>query len=168
VSASPEHETRALFELNFFAPLFLAQAAIPQMRKQRGGIIVNIGSIAGRVALPWMPLYSASKSALGALTEGLRMELAQDGIHAMLVCPGYIVTGFQDHAPGPQPPQKVVEGKRFAISPEQCAADIVRGIQRRARTVITPGWGRLMVGLHSIAPGMLEARLRRINGMERV
>jgi short-subunit dehydrogenase len=164
VSSSPDSETRALFDLNFFAPLALIQAVIPEMRKQHFGAIVNIGSIAGQVALPWMPLYSASKSALGALTESLRMELAQDGIHAMLACPGYILTDFHDHSRGLAPPAKVVEGKRFAISPEQCARDIVRGLERRANTVLTPRWGWLLVGLHHLMPAAVEAHLIRLNG----
>ena len=163
VAASPERETRALFELNFFAPLKLAQAAIPEMRKRGGGTIVNIGSIAGHVALPWMPLYSASKSSLGTLTESLRMELAQEGIHVMLVSPGYILTDFHEHSLGLAPPQKVVEGKRFAITPEACARDIVRGMERKARTVVTPRWGWLMIGLHRVLPHAVEAHLMTLN-----
>ena len=53
----------------------MTQLAVPHMRAQRSGMIVNVGSIAGKMTLPWMTLYSASKYALGSLTEGLRMEL---------------------------------------------------------------------------------------------
>ena len=76
-------ETRRMWELNFFAALGMAQLAVPHMRAQHGGMIVNLGSIAGKFTLPWLPLYSASKSALGSWTESLRMELGRDGIHAM-------------------------------------------------------------------------------------
>lgn len=162
-SASPPAETRALFDLNFFAPLALAQAVIPHMRTQGSGTVVNVGSIAGRVTLPWMPLYSASKFALGALTEGLRMELAGAGIHAMLVCPGYVLTEFQAHAAGPAPPEGVVGGKRFAISPMECAEAIVRGIERRARIVVAPRWGWFLIAMHNLMPRAVEARLMHLN-----
>ncbi len=162
-AASPEPETRALFDLNLFAPLSLAQAVIPHMRRQGSGTIVNVGSIAGHVALPWMPLYSASKSALGALTESLRMELKPDGIHVMLVCPGYVLTDFHSHSFGLRPPAKVVDGKRFAISPDRCARDIVNGLERRARIVVTPRWGWFMIGLHRLMPRVVEAHLMQLN-----
>jgi short-subunit dehydrogenase len=167
-AASPPAETRAMFDLNFFAPLALAQAVIPHMRAQGHGSIVNVGSIAGRVALPWMPLYSASKFALDALTESLRMELAPAGLHVMLVCPGYVLTEFQAHAfhtnpAGPVPPEKVVESKRFAISPRQCAEAIVRGIERRARIVVAPRWGWFLIALHHVMPRAVEAHLMHLN-----
>ena len=61
-----------MWELNFFVALGMAQLAVPHMRAQHGGTIVNLGSIAGKFTLPWLPLYSASKSALGSWTESLR------------------------------------------------------------------------------------------------
>ena len=84
-----------MWELNFFAPLDLIQRVAPAMKRQRSGFIVNVGSIAGKVTLPWFTLYSASKYAIGSLTDGLRMELRQFGIHTMTVCPGYVNTRFQ-------------------------------------------------------------------------
>src|SRR6266404_3764486 len=94
---APMESARTMFELNFFAPLTLIQLVAPVMRSQRGGTIVNVGSIAGKMTLPWFTLYSASKYALGSLTDGLRMELKRDGIHAITVCPGYVATDFQKH-----------------------------------------------------------------------
>ena len=73
------------------------------------------------------------------------MELRRDGIHAMSVCPGYVKTGFQRNVAGGQPPERVLRGKKFAITPEQCAADIRRGVERDARTVMTPRVGWLLV-----------------------
>ena len=136
------------------------------MRERRSGSIVNIGSVAGHVALPWMPLYSASKSALAALTDGLRMELEADRLHVMLVSPGYVLTAFQKHAFGLAPPRRVVNAKSFAISPDRCARDIVRGLRGRARIVVTPRWGWFMIALHGLAPGRVEARLMRMNQPE--
>ncbi len=154
-------DARRLFEVNFFAPLALMQLAIPLMRQQGKGLLVNISSVAGTVPLPWMTLYSATKSALDSITAGLRMELGHSGIHTLLVCPGYVKTSFHDHAHG-QPPPKVREAKRFAITPEQCAQAVVRGVERGARTVITPRVGWVMVGLHRLLPGLVDSRLSKL------
>jgi NAD(P)-dependent dehydrogenase (short-subunit alcohol dehydrogenase family) len=77
---------------------------------------VNIGSIGGKMVLPWSTMYSASKYAVGALTEGLRMELRREGVHAMLVCPGYVKTGFQEHVCGGRVPPDVLRSRRYAIT----------------------------------------------------
>ena len=61
-------QTRSLMELNFFAPLAMAQLVAPHMRARRSGTIVNVSSIGGKMTLPWMTIYSASKAGLGALT----------------------------------------------------------------------------------------------------
>ena len=98
--SAPLEEARWLMELNFFAVLGLTQLVMPRMRARRSGLIVNVSSVAGKVPLPWMTLYSSSKYALGALTEGLGMELRRDGIRTMTVCPGYVKTAFQEHAHG--------------------------------------------------------------------
>lgn len=163
VSQTPLAETRAMFELNVFAPLALVQAVLPHMRSQGRGMIVNVGSIAGRVALPWMPLYSASKFALDAWTEGLRMELADSGICTMLVCPGYVLTDFHAHSLGLPPPPKVVAAKRFAITPGECARDILRGVERDARVVMSPGSGWILDALYRLMPRAVEALLMQRN-----
>jgi short-subunit dehydrogenase len=161
---TPMEEARRMWELNFFAALGMAQLAVPHMRAQRRGAIVNVSSIAGKFTLPWMPLYSASKSALGSWTESLRMELRRDGIHATLVCPGYVRTGFHRHAMGGGPPARIASGKRFAISPEDCARAIRRGVERDARTVMAPRSGWLLVAARGLFPGLVEAAMTEREG----
>jgi short-subunit dehydrogenase len=162
--ATPMDEARRLWELNFFAALGMVQLAAPHMRARRSGTIVNVSSVAGKFTLPWLPLYSASKQALASWTESLRMELRADGIHAMLVCPGYVRTGFQRHAMGDGPPPGIVEGKRFAITPEDCATAIRRGVERNARTVLAPRSGWLLVAAATLFPGLMESSLAKLNG----
>jgi short-subunit dehydrogenase len=161
---TPLDEARRLWELNFFAPLRMAQLVTPHMRERRSGTIVNVGSIAGRMTLPWFTLYSASKYALGSLTEGLRMELLGSGVRTMLVCPGYVDTGFQSHVIGGRPPARVVAGKRFAITAAGCARAIRRGVERDARTVVTPRSGWVLIALMRLFPSVVERRLAGING----
>src|SRR5262249_34105153 len=129
---APLNETRRMFELNFFAPLAMIQLVAPPMRERGSGMIVNIGSIAGKVTLPWFTLYSATKFALGALTDGLRMELAAGGIRTMVVCPGYVQTGFQEHVIGGYPPERVREKRKFAITADECARAVAKGVERDA------------------------------------
>ena len=154
--------TRRMMELNFFAVLGMVQAVAPHMRERRSGTIVNVGSIAGKMALPWMTLYSASKYAVGALTEGLRMELRRDNVHAMLVCPGYVRTRFQENVLGGGPPLAVRKARRFTITPERCAHDIRRGVERDARTVVTPASGWVLIALYRMLPGAAQARMARM------
>jgi short-subunit dehydrogenase len=155
----PLDDARYLMELNFFAPLALTQLAVAHMRKCRSGMIVNVGSIAGKVVLPWLTIYSVSKFALGALTEGQRMELRRDGIHTMIVCPGYVKTRFQQNARAGVAPDKVLSARARAITAEQCAAAIRRGVERDARTVVTPRLGWLFILAMRLFPAAVEAKM---------
>jgi short-subunit dehydrogenase len=157
--AVPMEQTRRMMELNYFALLGMLQVAVPHMRERRSGTIVNVGSIAGKITLPWMTLYSSTKYAVGSLTEGLRMELRRDGVHAMLVCPGYVTTGFQENVLAGSAPPLVVRARRFAITAEDCARAIRRGVERNARTVMTPSSGWLLAALRRLLPGIVEARM---------
>ena len=161
---APMEDARRLMELNFFAPLEMVQLVAPHMRARGQGIIVNVSSIGGKMTLPWATLYSASKYALGSLTEGLRMELRRDGIKTMLVCPAFVKTGFQQHVLGGTAPADVIRGRRFAITAEECALAIRRGLERDARTVLPPRAGWLLVALARLFPAAMEARLAAMNG----
>jgi short-subunit dehydrogenase len=156
---SPLPLARQMFELNLFAALAMIQLVVPHMKRQKSGTIVNVGSITGKVTLPWHTLYSASKYAIGSLTDGLRMELRADGIHAMTVCPGYVTTNFATRALGGPPPEKLPTSRRFAVSAEQCAEEIAKGVERRARTVVTPRIGWLFVALERLLPSFLDAQI---------
>jgi short-subunit dehydrogenase len=159
-ATTPLDEARAVFDLNFFAPLALSQLALPWLRKTRGAL-VNIASIAAEVSLPWLPVYSASKFALAGITAAQRTEFRRDGVHVMGVFPGYVTTDFQAHAAGQRPPERVVQGKRFAVSAEECAEAIVHGIAHRRRTVVTPRSGWLLVWANRCFPAFVEAQLER-------
>ena len=161
--STPAEETRALWELNFFALLEMTQLVVPHMRARRSGMIVNVSSIAGKVSLPWLTLYSSTKFAVGALTEGMRMELRRDGIRTLLVCPGYVRTAFQQHARGGPAPDAILSGRRFAITAETCATAIRRGIEREARTVVTPRSGWLFILAMRLFPSFVESRMAALN-----
>jgi NADP-dependent 3-hydroxy acid dehydrogenase YdfG len=81
-------QLRAMFDVNVFGIQRMTRAALPAMRETGPGLVVNIGSILGRVTLPFFSLYGASKHAVEAITEGYRYELSQLGIDVVLVQPG--------------------------------------------------------------------------------
>ena len=90
-----DESLRGMLETNLFGTLRCMRAVLPGMRQRGSGIIVNIGSIAGRWAAPFGGGYSATKSALASLTEASSQELAPFGIKVMLVEPGPIATAFK-------------------------------------------------------------------------
>ena len=91
-------EWRAQFEVNLFGAIAAIQAVLPAMRRQCSGTIVNVSSVSGRVAIPFAAPYSASKFALEAVSDALRVELSAFGIRVVLVEPGPIETPFTDRA----------------------------------------------------------------------
>ncbi len=94
----PLDEARRQFEVNVFAPARLAQFFLPSMRERRSGRIINISSIAGRVSLPAAGWYHASKHALEAWSDALRIEVKPFGIKVVLIEPGPIKTEWDDTA----------------------------------------------------------------------
>ncbi|MEO0543589.1 MAG: SDR family NAD(P)-dependent oxidoreductase [Pseudomonadota bacterium] len=86
----PIEALREQMEVNFFAYHQIIHLAVPVMREQGHGRIINCSSVLGRVAMPWRGAYTASKFALNALTKTLRMELDGTGIHVSLIEPGSI------------------------------------------------------------------------------
>ncbi|MTI30278.1 SDR family oxidoreductase [Xanthovirga aplysinae] len=90
-------EMKFQFETNFFGVLRVCNEVLPLMRTQQFGYIINIGSIAGLIGVPFQGAYSASKSALKGLTEVMRMEVKPFGIHTVLIEPGDFNTGFTEN-----------------------------------------------------------------------
>lgn len=102
IEETPESEIKNNFDTNFFGPINVIKAVLPQMRKQKSGLIINITSIAGYMGLPYRGVYSASKGALELLTEAFRMELKDFNIKMTNVAPGDFATNIaagRYHAP---------------------------------------------------------------------
>ena len=102
IEETPNVEIKNNFETNFFGPINVIKAVLPQMRKQHSGLIINITSIAGYMGLPYRGIYSASKGALELLTEAFRMEIKDFNIKMTNVAPGDFATNIaagRYHAP---------------------------------------------------------------------
>lgn len=108
----PTVEMKNHFDTNFFGPIEVMKAVLPQMRTQHAGLIVNVTSIAGYMGLPYRSMYSASKGALELVTEALRMEVKSFGVHITNVAPGDFATNIASgryHAP-------VIKGSAYEVS----------------------------------------------------
>lgn len=93
-------ELRLIYELNIFAVIEAIQAVTPVMRRQGGGVIVNISSMTSRMTLPGLAGYASTKAALNLLTETARAELAPDNIRVLLMLPRTTATDFGQNALG--------------------------------------------------------------------
>jgi short-subunit dehydrogenase len=98
VEMVPVDLIRKNYETNIFSLIALTQLVLPEMRERRDGCIVNIGSVAGKIARPLSSVYDSTKHALEALTDGLRGELKPFGVRVTLIRPGFILTEFVEAA----------------------------------------------------------------------
>jgi short-subunit dehydrogenase len=127
----PEDFDRAM-RLHFWAPLELISQIVPEMRIWGGGRIVNISSIGGKIAVPHMASYSASKFALTGLSDAVRAELARDNIHVTTVAPGMMRTGSHVNAKF-----KGKHGKEFAWFAASAGAPLISmNANRAARKIL--------------------------------
>ena len=97
---TPEDEHRTMFEANYWGPIRMIRVVLPSMRERRTGCIVNVTSIAGRIATPNQIAYSASKFALGAASEALAHEMAAFGVRVAIIEPGVIQTAIFENSAG--------------------------------------------------------------------
>jgi short-subunit dehydrogenase len=98
VEVVPVEAIRKNFETNVFSLIALTQLVLPEMRARGSGRIINIGSVAGKIARPLSSIYDSTKHALEALTDGLRGELKPFGVQVTLIRPGFILTEFVEAA----------------------------------------------------------------------
>jgi len=94
IEETPTNEMRKVFNTNFFGAIDVMKAVLPQMRKQKSGLIINVTSIAGYMGLPFRGIYSATKGALEIVTEAIRMEVKNFGIEVTNVAPGDFATNI--------------------------------------------------------------------------
>src|ERR671933_1496025 len=156
--------------IHFWAPLYATLAVLPGMRERRAGRIVNISSIGGIVSVPHLLPYNASKFALTGLSEGLRAELAKDGILVTTVCPGLMRTGSPRNALFKG--QHRAEYAWFAlgdsipgssISAERAARQIVSACRHGDAEVILSLPAKAATWFHGLFPGLTSDLLGLVN-----
>jgi len=156
--------------IHFWGPLYTMLAVLPLMRRERRGRIVNISSIGGKIGVPHLVPYSASKFALVGLSEGLRAELKKDGIVVTTVCPGLMRTGSPRNATFKG--QHRAEYAWFSISDalpvssmqaERAARQIIAATKRGDAEVILSIQAILAIKFHQLFPELSADLLALIN-----
>lgn len=158
LAAAREEDFRQAAETMYLAPLRLTLAALPHLRERRGRL-VNIASIGGRIAPPHLLPYAAAKFALTGLSEGLRAELAGEGVSVTTVVPGLMRTGSHTAArfSGAAPREyawfaTAASLPLLSMDAERAARAVVRAAgRRRPEVVLTPA-AKAAVRLHGLAP----------------
>lgn len=152
-AAETPQASHAVAEVNFVAPVIGANAVAEAMARRGRGQIVLIGSIAESFPLPMAPTYAATKAGLRMFAEALGIRLAGRGVGVTLVSPGFIDTAMS---------RQVTEPKPFLMSADRAAAIIMRGVERRARTIVLPWQFGVIRAVTALLPrALLRAVLSR-------
>ena len=161
---------RSAMDTHYWGPLFTILEVLPSMRRRRTGRIVNITSIGGKISVPHLLPYSASKFALVGLSEGLRSELDKDGIVVTTICPGLMRTG--------SPRNALFKGKHRAeyawfsisdsipgasMSAERAARRIIRACCQGEAEVVLSLPAIAATKIHGVAPGLVAQVLGWVN-----
>jgi short-subunit dehydrogenase len=153
-------DVEAVFKLNVLAAAAAIRAVVPIMRAQHDGMIINISSIAGRIVIPRIGYYSATKFALTAIGDALRMEEADHGIKVMNVFPGTTRSNFGDNRLGTRGRQ--AHQRYPPVTAEKVARRIAKAVERNQRSVYI-SWipDRVAVAVNWLAGWAVSAVLRR-------
>jgi short-subunit dehydrogenase len=155
---------------HLWAPLYTTLAVLPEMKRRGEGRIVNIASIGGKVSVPHLVPYSVSKFALVGLSDGMRAELAQDGIKVTTVCPSLMRTGSPENATFKGDHEK--EYAWFAVSDslpglslnaERAARKILEACRRGDAEVLVGLPAKLAAVARTLAPNLTASLLAYVN-----
>ena len=138
------------------------QAVIPVMRRQGGGTIINISSVAGHIPIPFHAAYSATKFAMNAIGKAARVELKNDKIHVLTVCPGYVRTNFGENAVVGSDLKRIRPGSVRGITAERVARATLQGYLKQKREVVVPWTMQLPVRIYQHFPGLVEWAMWRM------
>jgi len=155
-----EDEIRQDLELNLIAPIVLARVVVPVMQAQRHGVIINVGSVAGRIAVPTMAIYNAAKFGLDGFSEALRRELLPQGIHVCILYLGGVAgTEFGQHRrvlPGVSTP------RWLQLTPERVARAIVDLADRPRGRRVLPALFRVAMAVNGLLPVLIDVVVTRV------
>lgn len=167
LDTSPE-DFRDMLDVNLLGVVRMTRAAAPYLLRSRGHLI-NISSLAGKSASRYLGAYPASKFAVTAYTQQLRLELEPQGLHVLLVCPGPIARATPRHAPidtGQNLPADAYKPgggvKVSLISPERLTERILRACERRDPEVVIPGKARILFAISQLSPRLGDWLVRRM------
>lgn len=152
-------DLRYVFEVNVVAPTLANSLVLPGMLRRHRGHVVNVGSVASHIASPDLGGYAATKHALKALSDAMRMELQGSGVGVTLVCPGPIATDFTENTRGRYPDHYP---KRPVGAPaEDVGRAIARAIEKRLAEVFIPAYFQPVVGIDALLPQLMRVGGKR-------
>jgi NAD(P)-dependent dehydrogenase (short-subunit alcohol dehydrogenase family) len=154
----------AMLRVNLFGALFVMQAAVPRMRAQDGGTIVNVASLAGRRGVTPLGGYCATKFALVGLTEALRTELDGSGVHVALVLPGVVETPMAE-AIDQDPEFQDLWPAALNMPPSWVVWAIFAAVRFRLIEVSVPPGAATLEKLGALAPGVTDTMVRWARSM---
>lgn len=167
LDTTPE-KFQELLDLNLIALVRCTRAAVPHLLHTRGHL-VNIGSLAAKSAGRYVGAYPATKFAVAAYTQQLRLELADQGLHVLLVCPGPIARDdmtprYGDDLRGlPPSAQRPGAGVKVrSLDPKLLARDILKACERRQPELVRPAKARILFALSSLSPRLGDWLVRRM------
>jgi short-subunit dehydrogenase len=159
-----------LLDVNFLAAVRMTRSFAPLLIEQQGHI-VNVGSLASKIAPRYLGAYPASKFALAAYSQQLRLELGPQGLHVLLVCPGPILRDAaepryaDESADLPDAAQQPAAGAKLrGIDPDRLAARIVTACERREPELVVPWKVRLLLAISQFSPKLGDWLLLRATG----
>jgi dehydrogenase/reductase SDR family protein 7B len=154
---------RHLMDVNYFGPLMLTKTLLPSMRARKQGQFIVMSSVLGIFSAKHRTGYAAAKHALHGFFDGLRAELADEGIGVLLVCPGHVHTEFSEQALefDGRPHAVVDESSRNGLSPEACASRVLRAYDAGEQEIVVARWEHWAVALSRLAPGAYRAAVAR-------
>jgi short-subunit dehydrogenase len=152
-------ELERVMDVNFYGLIWCTQAVLPHMIQRQSGQIINVSSVVGKRAVPRMSAYCASKFAVQAFSESLRMEVAPHHIDVVVICPPRTETEF-DRTPMMDRPGSRV--KLDGIPAEAIASAILKAAKKRKREVIVTWRGKAFSWAGILAPRLLDWMMERI------
>lgn len=147
-------DIKGMFDVNVFGLIACTKAVLPSMLKENKGHIINIASQAGKLATPKSSVYSATKHAVLAISNSLRMELVNTNIYISAVNPGPIKTPFFERADTTGNYMKNVE--KFMLEPGFVSKKIVQLIEKPKREINLPAWMGIGTTSYQLFPGLVE------------
>jgi len=152
----PEDEIARVIEVNLTSAMLLTRLVTPIMLERKAGHVVNVASLAGKVAVPYSIPYAASKAGMIGFTESFRAEFRKRGLSASVVCPTFVDEAgmYQDMQDQAGVKANFLTG---VVTPKKVASDVVKAIKRdRPEMLVYRGPGRLVTGFAELAPGLFE------------
>lgn len=156
IATLTDADWRRQFDTNVFGALNTVRAALPELEKT-GGRMVLIGSVAGFVSAPKNGAYNASKAAIRAIGETLSAELVNSKVTCTTIHPGFVTSeiGQVDNAGVFHPDKKDKRPQQLMWKTEDAARVMVRAIAARKREFVFTGHGKVLVALSRLAPGLV-------------